>query len=788
MRFAKVILSILSLVILFQNSFAKGTSEEYLDSVYQQMSSFQKVSSLVLIKAEPNKTIPSENGIFIDYPLDKSILQDNRLLVVKLDARMNPLVPDQWDLPDLLTLSAITDQSVIQTYMNYFKKTCLQLGIDKVVLPENKYQSKPVDQTLEAFLRFDPKFFTTVEAYGIEPELNKKGIISAIDEYDFMVVKIRDLEEINDKLERHSKKILQKTDCESKIKEGLKMTASSVNLTYPERIPKQLSVAIVKSSLIPLQKQRGVFPLKSDSICLITDQPYGSFANALRNYTYVMTTALDISQSNAPIIIDGISKVDPELFNHDRQFIYIGARNTANSHLTYVDAALLYEQRNYNHNYTLPQQLFGAWSIAGQLPLGEIEGFENLSIKSNGVLGHAPPEMVGLDEVALMKIEAIMQEAIETGCTPGAQLAIAVDGSLVLSKAYGYLTYDSLIATDNATLYDLASLTKVMSTLLAVMKLYEDGTIDLDAPISTWLAEYGLSNKKDITIRALLSHNAGLRSYIPFWQKLISADRMETFYYQNEAAEIADIRSYGVRPSPSLKDTLQSWVLSSPLLSYDSLPFYRYSDIGFMMLHQIVERVSHQPFDEYLNVNFYEPMGLKRLTFNPLTRNFQRFEIAPTEYDDYFRDELIWGEVHDRNAAVFGGIAGHAGLFGNSGDLTAIMQMLLQGGNYGGQDYLRPETIAYFNRQFYPNNRRALGWDKNSETGGNASKLASPESFGHTGFTGTMVWADPVYNLAFVFLSNRVYPNSNNYRLINSDIRTRLQDVVYEALISKWKK
>ncbi|MFT4834975.1 MAG: hypothetical protein ACI8WP_001739, partial [Flavobacteriaceae bacterium] len=513
MRFAKVILSILSLVILFQNSFAKGTSEEYLDSVYQQMSSFQKVSSLVLIKAEPNKTIPSENGIFIDYPLDKSILQDNRLLVVKLDARMNPLVPDQWDLPDLLTLSAITDQSVIQTYMNYFKKTCLQLGIDKVVLPENKYQSKPVDQTLEAFLRFDPKFFTTVEAYGIEPELNKKGIISAIDEYDFMVVKIRDLEEINDKLERHSKKILQKTDCESKIKEGLKMTASSVNLTYPERIPKQLSVAIVKSSLIPLQKQRGVFPLKSDSICLITDQPYGSFANALRNYTYVMTTALDISQSNAPIIIDGISKVDPELFNHDRQFIYIGARNTANSHLTYVDAALLYEQRNYNHNYTLPQQLFGAWSIAGQLPLGEIEGFENLSIKSNGVLGHAPPEMVGLDEVALMKIEAIMQEAIETGCTPGAQLAIAVDGSLVLSKAYGYLTYDSLIATDNATLYDLASLTKVMSTLLAVMKLYEDGTIDLDAPISTWLAEYGLSNKKDITIRALLSHNAGLRSY-----------------------------------------------------------------------------------------------------------------------------------------------------------------------------------------------------------------------------------------------------------------------------------
>jgi CubicO group peptidase (beta-lactamase class C family) len=207
-----------------------------------------------------------------------------------------------------------------------------------------------------------------------------------------------------------------------------------------------------------------------------------------------------------------------------------------------------------------------------------------------------------------------------------------------------------------------------------------------------------------------------------------------------------------------------------------------------MILHQLVQVVSGNTLDEYLFKNFYEPLGLKRICFNPMDHGFERFEIAPTEYDYYFRDELVWGEVHDRNAAVFGGVAGHAGLFSNARELLTIMQTLVQGGSYGGHQLLLPATINYFNQQFYPNNRRALGWDKLDEGLKNFSTFSSPASFGHTGFTGTMVWADPLYNLTFVFLSNRIYPNANNHKLNRLDIRTRLQDVVYEALITKWIK
>ena len=511
-------------------------------------------------------------------------------------------------------------------------------------------------------------------------------------------------------------------------------------------------------------------------------------ANMLRNYSFVITEYQDIAKSHAVILIDNNAKLPESIDLTLRDVVFTGTKENLQPIKANVDAALIYHLNSEIYSYLIPQQIFGSHGATGIVPNqnGEFLGFQNEPFEGFKMLGYAPAEMTGLDELARFRIQEIIQEAISTGSTPGAQLAVAVDGSIILEEAYGYLTYDSLIPVDRSTIYDLASVTKVTSTLLATMKLYEEGKIDLDTPIENYLPNYKGSNKHHITIRALLSHNAGLQSYVPFWKRALNADFVEPFYYETQEDELNDKRSYGIKPTALLMDTLKNWIVQSSLLNYDSLPGYRYSDIGFMILHEIVESVTQQPMDQYLYSQFYEPMGLKRTKFKPTEHGFELFEIAPTEHDYYFRDELVWGEVHDRNAAIFGGVAGHAGLFSNAHELMILLQTILQDGVYGGVEYLKPETIAYFNQKFYENNRRALGWDKPDRILGNTSLLSSDTSFGHTGFTGTMIWVDPAYDMIFVFLSNRIHPNSNNYQLIKRNIRTRIQDVVYEALLAKW--
>ena len=227
-------------------------------------------------------------------------------------------------------------------------------------------------------------------------------------------------------------------------------------------------------------------------------------------------------------------------------------------------------------------------------------------------------------------------------------------------------------------------------------------------------------------------------------------------------------------------DTLRSFIVSSELIRNPDR--YRYSDIGFMILHQIVERASGQTFDEFLEREFYEPMGLTQTGFNPIQNGVDVMSIAPTEYDQRFRNSLVWGEVHDRNAAVFGGVSGHAGLFSNVRDLAKMMSMFLNGGEYGGRRYLSEEVLGTFNSRLFSNNRRGLGWDKKGGKYAVASSFASDQSFGHTGFTGTMVWADPEEDLIFVFLSNRIYPDAANNRISEYSIRKHMHDSLYESI------
>lgn len=793
MHFSKYILVVFSSLWTLTESYAGNVPvDSKIDSLYQHLSEVERVNQLVWLYASEEETLSHSiyryGGVYFDHPLTEPPKFDGLAIAVQLDRQLNPLPNQMPQLPDLTTLASITKSDLLSTYFYFLKSNSKAYGIDYLVLPEFSLVGAAQRNLLEKMTAFDPSFFKEKQKLSYEETKNRKDIEEIFASKDYWVVKPGFLEKAEKGIKRYAAKNGQ-VSYETKVKNALYQYAFERNLSPPvRRLSNQLSVALAKASVIYLTKEAATLPLTSDTICLITDQPYGAMANMLRKYVYVITSYTDISRSSSTILIDNDSFVLPGLLSESRTVVYLGNLQKMEPLASIIQAALVYPDYNEIYEYVLPQQLFGTTGVTGRLPLERMEfvAFTNQELVGSERLGYAPPEMTGLDLTAMEGIGRIIKEAIQSGSTPGCQLAIALDGAIVMDEAYGYLTYDSLLPVERKTLYDLASVTKVAATLLAVMKLYEDGRIDLDGTLGMYLDAYANSNKKDLTIRSILSHNSGLKSYIPFWKKALNSERLETFYYETDEDELADRRSYGLKPDPVLLDSLQNWILQSPLINGNKDPFYNYSDIGFMTLHQVVEEITGKPMDQYLEDEFYWKMNLQQLTFNPRDKGFELFEIAPTEFDYYFRDELVWGEVHDRNASVFGGVSGHAGLFSNAHDLLVIMQTMLQSGHYNGVQFLTKETIDYFNASYFPKNRRGLGWDKKDPVVGNTSQFATESSFGHSGFTGTMVWADPTYNLIFVFLSNRIYPNSDNYQLIERNIRTRVQDVVYEAILAKW--
>lgn len=437
-----------------------------------------------------------------------------------------------------------------------------------------------------------------------------------------------------------------------------------------------------------------------------------------------------------------------------------------------------------------PQVIFGALESSGRLPVSasiNIRVGMGESIKPNSRLAYAFPEHVGMSSATLQEIDKIVTATIQDEATPGAQVLVARNGVVVFNKAYGYQTYDSLIAVTPETIYDVASITKVAATLQAIMFLEGRGLLDLEGKVSTYLPELQNTNKKDIIVKDVLLHQAGLRPYIPFWQKTVDEFGVKPDFYSDfQQPNFAHQVAYGLYAHNALADSLWKWTINSELRTkkkkkdpYD----YKYSDLGFYILQRVAEKLLNQSMDSFLEQNFYTPLGLSTMDYLPLCR-FPIEKIAPTERDTYFRNELVCGMVHDQGAAIAGGIAGHAGIFSNANDLAILMQMNLQNGYYGGDTYLPKGTVDKFNQTQNSENRRGLGWDKPALDSffGPTSQFASPKAFGHTGFTGTAVWADPEFNLIYIFLSNRVYPDAGNAKLIQNNIRTRIQDVVYQAM------
>lgn len=437
------------------------------------------------------------------------------------------------------------------------------------------------------------------------------------------------------------------------------------------------------------------------------------------------------------------------------------------------------------------QIIFGGLAAKGQLPVSVSsvwQAGDGLRTEALNRFAYTVPEAAGIDSKTLLQIDAIAREAIDSGATPGSTVLVAKDGKVIYERSYGWLTYQNQIPVTDKTIYDLASVTKVSATLQTVMFMHEKGLIDVNKKISVYLPELKNSNKKDFIIKDILTHQAGLWPYLPFWLETLKDGEILPAYYSNESNPdypypVAD----GLYATKAMKDSLWNWIIKAkirekpPRTVYD----YRYSDMGFYILQHLAEKMLNQPMEDFLEQNIYEPLGAYTLGYLPLQK-FPAEQIAPTEDDKLFRKKLLTGYVHDQGAAMHGNIAGHAGLFGTANDLAKLGQMLLQKGNYGGQHYFKPETIDLFIDKQYETSRRGLGWDKPtpSDWAGPTTLFASGKTFGHTGFTGTCIWVDPEFNLVFVYLSNRVHPDMGNNKLLNANIRPRIQEVIYKAIFN----
>ncbi len=396
----------------------------------------------------------------------------------------------------------------------------------------------------------------------------------------------------------------------------------------------------------------------------------------------------------------------------------------------------------------------------------------------------AIPESVGLNSKVLQSIDSIANDAIAKGATPGCVVLVAKDGKIAFQKSYGYTNYDKAQPVTTDMIYDLASVTKVTATTLSVMKLYEQGKLNLNRTLGYYLPWVRGTNKANIQLKNLLIHQGRLVSYIPFYKETIDSFGYPKpgIYAPTQTPEFSIRVAEGVYLRNDYHDTLYKRILDSKLEAPNK---YVYSDNDFIFLGKVVEAITGQTLNDYTRENFYLPLRMMTTSFKP-TEHFPLNSIAPTEHDKNFRAQLLRGDVHDPGAAMFGGVAGHAGLFSNAYDLAQLYQLLLNGGTLNGVRLLKKKTINDFTAYHSKISRRGWGFDKPEKD--NASrkepyptKSASPQTFGHTGYTGTCVWVDPKYNLVYIFLSNRVTPDDQP-KLLRMNVRSNIHEIIYEAM------
>ncbi len=458
--------------------------------------------------------------------------------------------------------------------------------------------------------------------------------------------------------------------------------------------------------------------------------------------------------------------------------------------VTNIESVIVSYQNSKIAQEKSAQIIFGALPAKGTLPVSageyfkEGDGVYNTAIQR---LGYTVPERVGMSSEKLKRIDSLANYAVNAKMTPGIQLVIARKGKVIYNKNFGKHTYDK--GSEDVKfndIYDVASLTKIVATLPLLMELEEKGIVSLNTKLSSILPEYKGSNKKNITIKKMLSHYAQLKPWIPFYYATLDSTTKKPSkdYYRTTKSKKFNVKvANDLYMRSDYQDSIPKLIKDTDLLSRLR---YRYSDLPYYILKRYIEKHYNKPLNELVQDHFYKSLGANYTVYNPY-KNVSNRHIVPTEIDDYYRFQKVQGYVHDMGAAMQGGVGGHAGVFSNANDIAKIMQMYLQKGYYGGKRYLKTETVDKFNTCYYCENkvRRGVGFDK-PQLGeeGPTCGCVSMTSFGHSGFTGTYTWADPEQELVYVFLANRTYPTSKGKnRLLRENIRTDIQAAIYDAII-----
>jgi beta-glucosidase-like glycosyl hydrolase/CubicO group peptidase (beta-lactamase class C family) len=682
-----------------------------------------------------------------------TLIKDSLTPASLSDEAITDYLKNELCFEGLVVTDALNMKGVTNTYKDGEAEVkALMAGVDILLMPKNEYKAveaiiKAIEEGRISPIEIDEKCRKVLQAkYDL-------GLFDTLNNIELQLPSEEIIDEANKINELFSKEIITLV----KNKEN----------NFPIYDTTNCSIAIVHlgdnalssdfDSIVKMYNKTTTTYNISDKDSLVLD--------TLNNFTHIITIlAGNIKRTEKHNY--GISnKALKDLYNIQERYNNTSLALFANPYsLKFIDSLkniktiLIGYQKDKFLEIALAKSIFGQINPKGMLPITASDTMPlNYALSYDEHIMHWVKYSKGKISLEnIKKIDSIANYGIIKKAYPGCQIIVLYDTNIVYKQQYGFFTYDSIKRVDDNTIYDLASITKALATNLAMMRLYDEKKYNLDDRLSKYLPYLRFTNKRKITIREVLAHNSGLKASLPFYNDEKIKDK---------------------------KDILKA-IAKSKL---NKTKNYVYSDLGFILLGDLIERLSSMPLNEYVEENFYKPLGLKNTCFNPLDNDEENIEnIAPTERDDYFRNELILGKVHDPTAYIMDGVAGHAGLFSSCDDLAIILKMLINNGAYNGKRYISQSTINTFNTRYFKNNRRVLGFDKpvmNPKNNNSpSSQYSSQKSYGHTGFTGTFFWIDEKEKVSLIFLSNRVYPSAKENRLAKENIRTNIHDIIYQAI------
>lgn len=550
---------------------------------------------------------------------------------------------------------------------------------------------------------------------------------------------------------------------ENEFNTSIDRYANFKGFSYPIKVP--------KSNIPSIYENCKDYNLLIITIHDMNQRPYQNFG-----VTTSLNNIIDSLSSNHKIILNILG--NPYCLNK-----FTAAKKTDGLLMSYEEHPIAKDLSG--------QLIFGGIPALGKLSVSASKDFPintGIIIKDRVRFNYTTPKALGMDQSILNTIDSIALTCIKDSVFPGCQVFAAKDGQVFFQKSFGYHTYNDKRAVQNSDIYDLASITKIASSTASLMKMESDQLVNVDSTLSTYLSDMvDTSAYKNTKLVEMLTHQAGFTPWIPFYIRTTKYKKpLPELYNKAKTSKYSERVAENLYAVPSLRDTIFKRILSKKISDRKK---YKYSDVGYYFINEIIARQTKKPQNEYVNQSFYSPLGLGNIGYQPRGK-WDLNRLVPTEKDNYFRHQLIQGDVHDQGAAMLDGVCGHAGLFSNSNDLAVMMQLFMQYGTYGGERYFDKNVVKkYTSSPYYltNSNRRGIGFDKPVRGGGSGptcSQCASSKSFGHSGFTGTVTWADPKNGLVYVFLSNRVYPDATNRKILKTSVRTRIQQLLYDAIDS----